>query len=73
MRENNMKIETRIKKLEKKVITPSKTKYHTVFINHGEDEDEAIAKFKENNEVDEKDKFWVVQFVSPGDVKNDTK
>ena len=46
-----MTIETRIKKLEKKIITPTKLKYHVVLVEHGASEKEAIQKFKDHNEL----------------------
>ena len=67
-----MTIETRIKKLEKKIITPTKLKYHVVLVEHGASEKEAIQKFKDHNELLPSDKLIVVQFVkSKRQAKND--
>ncbi len=59
-----MKIEQRIKKIEKKIIVPNVPKYHLVFEEPGNRGEDAIAKYKTENDVDPNDKFIVIRFVT---------
>lgn len=68
-----MKIENRIKKLEKKIIVPDLPKCHLVIVDPGASEEQAIEKYKAENEVGPKDEIFVVRFVSPKEVKNESK
>lgn len=69
-----MKIEKRLKQLEKKLKPTKPWCVHTIFIDPDGSQKEAVEKYKAKNEVGPDDEFTIIQFVAPKErIKNETK